>query len=576
LDAGNAVNGTEDGLAWDAIDWRHHERAVRRLRGRIFTAAKSGDLARVRNLQKMMLRSWSNTLVAVRRVTQVNAGRATAGIDGQVALTGEARMSLARRVQAVNLRAWKPRPVRRVHIPKGSSDKLRPLGIPVLADRVLQARVSSALEPEWEARFEPRSYGFRPGRSCQDAIAALFTVCHGAGARRLWILDADLSRAFDKIDHDFLLKQLGTFPARDMIAGWLKAGVLEAGKGFAPTEEGTPQGGNLSPCLLNVALHGLEDAAGVRYRPNGWVRPGSPVLVRYADDFAACCHSRQQAERVRENLEQRLEPRGLSFNEDKTRIVHLSEGFDFLGFTLRRFGPKLIIKPGKAAVSRVKRKLSDEMRRLRGTNAAAVLGAIAPVVRGWASYYRGVVSKKTFSNLDSHVFVLTYKWARWTHPRKGRRWVVGRYFGRFNPARQDRWVFGDRDSGRYLLKFAWTKIERHVMVQGTASPDDPALADYWADRRRKRQPPLARSTLDLLRKQDGRCPLCGDLLLLAEREPNSPEEWEQWHRVVRKAMTRSAIGQSYSERVSVLNDTPLVHVSCQRRYTGTTAVALLN
>jgi RNA-directed DNA polymerase len=327
---------------------------------------------------------------------------------------------------------------------------------------------------------------------------------------------------------------------------------------------------------LNVALHGLEGAAGVRYRPNGWVRPGSPVLVRYADDFAACCHSRQQAERVRENLEQWLEPRGLSFNEDKTRIVHLSEGFDFLGFTLRRFGPKLIIKPGKAAVSRVKRKLSDEMRRLRGTNAAAVLGAIAPVVRGWASYYRGVVSKKTFSNLDSHVFVLTYKWARWTHPGKGRRWVVGRYFGQFNPARQDRWVFGDRDSGRYLLKFAWAKIERHVMVQGTASPDDPALADYWADRRRKRQPPLARSTLDLLRKQDGHCPLCGDLLLLAEREPDSPEEWEQWHRVVRKAMTRSAIGQSYSERVSVLNDTPLVHVSCQRRHTSTTAGALLN
>jgi RNA-directed DNA polymerase len=575
LDAVDAVNGTEDGLTWDAIDWRHHERAVRRLRGRIFTAAKAGDLAKARNLQKMMLRSWSNTLVSVRRVTQVNAGRATAGIDGQVALTDEARMSLARRVHAVNLRAWKPRPVRRVYIPKaGSSGKLRPLGIPVLADRVLQARVVSALEPEWEARFEPRSYGFRPGRSCQDAIAALFTTCRGTGAKRLWMLDADLSRAFDRIDHGRLLDALGQFPARELIAAWLKAGVFEQGKGFAPTEEGSPQGGVISPLLMNVALHGLEEAAGVRYQPNGWVRPGSPVLVRFADDFAVCCHSRQQAERVREGLEQWLEPRGLSFNGDKTRIVHLSEGMDFLGFTLRRFGPKLIIMPSKAAVSRVKRKLAVEMRRLRGANAAAVLGAVAPVVRGWASYYRGVVSKKVFSDLDRHVFVLTYKWACWTHPRKGRRWVVGRYFGRFHPARQDRWVFGDRDSGRYLPKFAWTKIERHILVQGAASPDDPALADYWADRRRKRKPPLGSSTLDLLRRQDGRCALCGDLLLLAEREPHSPEEWERWHRVVRKAMTRSAIGQSFSERVRVLNGAPLVHASCQRRFSDAAAMAL--
>jgi RNA-directed DNA polymerase len=284
LDAVNAVNGTEDGLTWDAIDWRLHEQVVRRLRGRIFTAVRDGDLAMARNLQKLMLRSWSNTLVSVRRVTQLNAGRATAGIDGQVALTPEARMTLARRVHATDMRAWKPRPVRRVHIPKaGSSGKLRPLGIPVLADRVLQARVVSALEPEWEARFEPRSYGFRPGRSCQDAIAALFTTCCGVGAKRLWILDADLSRAFDRIDHDRLLEALGQFPARDLIAAWLKAGVLEPGKGFAPTEEGSPQGGIISPLLMNVALHGLEEAAGVRYQPNGWVKPGSPVLVRYAD-----------------------------------------------------------------------------------------------------------------------------------------------------------------------------------------------------------------------------------------------------------------------------------------------------
>src|SRR5215471_10267431 len=221
------VNGTEDvALEWDAVDWRLHEDNVGRLRRRIFKAAKEEDLAKVRSLQKMMLRSWSNTLVSVRQVAQRNTGRATAGIDGEVALTAPARMVLAVRVHS-SIRTWKPVPVKRVYIPKASNRaKLRPLGIPVLMDRCHQARVKNALEPEWEARFEPRSYGFRPGRSCQDAIAAIYNVCKGPMATRVWALDADLAAAFDRIDHDHLLAQLGWFPARDLIAGWLKAGVF--------------------------------------------------------------------------------------------------------------------------------------------------------------------------------------------------------------------------------------------------------------------------------------------------------------------------------------------------------------
>jgi len=233
------VNGPKDVPDWDAINWQVHEGNVRRLRQRIFKAAREQDGAKLRSLQKMMLRSWSSTLVSVRQVTQRNAGRRTPGIDGQVALSSRARAEMAVRVHRT-ISSWQPVPVRRVYVPKANG-KRRPLGIPALMDRCHQARVRQALEPEWEARFEPRSYGFRPGRGCADAIAALFTTLKGK-SKRVWIVDADLSAAFDKIDHPRLLAALGSFPARDMIAGWLKAGVVEDGA-LTPTEEGTPQGG---------------------------------------------------------------------------------------------------------------------------------------------------------------------------------------------------------------------------------------------------------------------------------------------------------------------------------------------
>ena len=561
------VSGPEDVLGWRAVDWRACEADVRRLRQRIFTASQAGDLARVRRLQKLMLRSRSNTLLSVRRVTERNAGRLTAGVDGEVVLTPEAKMELVDRVQ-LGAESFKAQPVRRVYIPKrGSSGKRRPLGIPVILDRCHQARVVNALEPEWEARFEPRSYGFRPGRGCHDAIEAIYWTAKGRSPRRRWVLDADLAGAFDLISHDLILTMLGTFPARGMIRQWLKAGVVENGR-LLRTEEGTPQGGIVSPTLLNVALHGMEQAAGVRYQTLGidacWTATDSPVLIRYADDLVALCHSRHEAEQVKARLASWLAPRGLCFNEDKTRVVTLDEGFDFLGFNVRRHHGKLLIKPSKAAQRRIRERLRTEMWSLRGVNARAVIQRLNPIIRGWAAYYRTVVSSEVFAALDDYMWKLTYKWARHVHPNKSACWVVTRHFDRFNKARRDRWVFGDRQSGAYLRKFAWTKIARHQMVKSTASPDDPTLTEYWAKRRRKAPPPpIGKTSQRLLKAQDGRCPLCGRLLLTADDPPQSPREWEQWLAATRKTITKVAARE---DGTSDETEPRLIHAHCHQRH----------
>jgi len=457
---------------------------------------------------------------------------------------------------------------------------MRPLGIPVLIDRCHQARVRNALEPEWEARFEPRSYGFRPGRGCHDAIESLFITLRGNSARP-WILDADLAGAFDKISHEHLLEALGEFPAKEMIAGWLKAGIFEAGKGFAPTGEGTPQGGVISPLLLNIALHGLEEAAGVRYWTGtkaGTVKDNCPALTRYADDLVVCCYTRQQAEQVKARLAAWLAPRGLAFNEAKTRIVHLTEGFDFLGFNLRRYPcGKLLIKPGAKAIKRFRERLAGEFRALRGANAAAVLAAIVPITRGWSAYYKTVVSYRVFASLDAYLWRLTYKWACWTHPNKPKRWTAGRYYRKFSKFRNDRWVFGNPETGAYLPKLQWTPIVRHTMVKGGASPDDPSLAAYWERRRQKVKPPLDSSVVRLLTRQDGRCSLCGENLLTPDQPPQSPEGWERWfQQVIKMAITADYLTVCGQPAAGNDTRTHLVHATCRRlqqparRRTGST------
>ncbi len=552
------ANGTEKQTNWNAIDWRKANRTVRNLRQRIFRATQEGNLNRVRSLQKLMLKSYSNRLVSVRRVAQINAGKDTPGVDKLVIKTPAAR---GRMVEALaHYSPWKAKPVRRVYIPK-ANHKLRPLGIPVVVDRCLQAMVKNALEPAWEARFEGTSYGFRPGRSGHDAIEKIFVLARPNKTKK-WVLDADIRGAFDNISHDYLLRTIGSVPGKELIKQWLKAGYVEQ-EVFHATEQGTPQGGVVSPLLANIALHGMEEAIEVTYDYRGQLI-GKRAVVRYADDFVCFCESREDAEQVQKILVEWLKERGLTLSEEKTRIVHLTEGFDFLGFNIRHYpapqtsrtGWKLLIKPSKEAVQDVQRKLKDQWDKAQGTNVQAVLAKLNPMIRGWANYFRTAVAKEIFSKRDSWMFYKADRYTRRMHPKKSKDWRHRTYWGRFQLDRLDPWVFGDKQTGGHLLKFSWFPIERHVLVRGTASPDDRRLKDYWMKRQAAKARDLTFSKQRLAKRQKGRCPECGESLFNDEE------------RQVHHLLARSRGGKdSYSNLV-------LVHLFCHQQIHAKTQRAM--
>ncbi|NET39674.1 MAG: group II intron reverse transcriptase/maturase [Cyanothece sp. SIO1E1] len=516
------ANGTQGHTDWHSLNWRKTNRIVRNLRQRIFRATTEGNLKKVRSLQKLMLRCYSNRLQSVRRVTLQNRGRYTPGVDQVVIKTPEARGKLVD--QLASYTPWKAHPARRVYIPKANG-KQRPLGIATITDRCLQAVVKNALEPEWEARFECSSYGFRPGRSPHDAIEKIFRLSVPR-TRKKWVLDADIRSCFDQISQPYLLETIGRFPARELIRQWLKAGYMEAGH-WHPTDAGTPQGSVVSPLLANITLHGMEAALGVKYRSlqGGVILQSKRAIVRFADDFAVFCETQEDAEVSQQILDEWMKVRGLTLSTEKTRIVHLSEGFDFLGFNIRQYpvphtrtGWKLLIKPSKKSVQTIRNKLRQIWLDHLGKPIDVLLKKLNPIIRGQANYFRTGVSSRIFQKLDSWIYQRAKRFVKRTHPNKSDHWRVDKYWGRYNFDRPtDRWVFGSKQTGSYLLKYRWFPIKRHTLVKGYSSPDDPNLRDYWRQREQaKVKTELIPSRQKIAKRQDYVCPVCGETLLNEE------------------------------------------------------------
>ncbi|MFP3021801.1 MAG: group II intron reverse transcriptase/maturase [Wolbachia sp.] len=483
---------------WNETPWRKLEKSSFKLQKRIYRASKCNNIKKMHNLQRLLLKSTSARMLAVRKVTQDNRGKKTAGIDGKANLNQKERLQLA---HSLDIRE-KAKPSRRVWIPKPSKPlEQRPLGIPTIADRAKQTLVKMAIEPEWEAKFEPNTYGFRPGRSCQDAIEAIFIAL---GRKTAYILDADISSCFDNIDHNALLEKLNTTPTlKKIIKGWLRAGVMEDRK-FEPTKCGTIQGGTISPLLANVALHGLGQHikeklkeelfqfAKMKYGHLSYKNAQKTIsIIAYADDFVILHESEEVVLKAKVLAGKWLKTIGLKLNLSKTKIKHTLKslniekpGFDFLGFTIRHYPRKrhkrpykLIINPSCKSVKQHTLDIKQRLKRMLGITQEAVIRHLNPVIGGWCRYYNSVVSSKIFKSLDNIMFNKLWKWALFRHNNKGKFWIKDKYFKRY---KNDNWRFMS-NNGMYLINHGDHAIKRHIKVLQDKSPYDGDWL-YWGKR----------------------------------------------------------------------------------------------
>jgi len=483
---------------WHQIPWSDAHQVVARLQTRIAKAAKAGEWRKVRSLQGLLTRSTSAKVLAVRRVTE-NRGRKTPGVDGQCWDTPDDKWQA---VASLNNKGYKPRPLRRIHIPKASGGK-RPLGIPTMRDRAMQALHLLALDPVAEVTGDQHSYGFRRERSTADAIEQVRNILARSFCAE-WVLECDIKGCFDNISHDWLLANVRM--NKGVLKKWLHAGFVEGGVLFA-TNAGTPQGGIISPVLANCALDSLQHELETLFATVRQARAAKVNLVRYADDFVITGSSRELLEAQVKPLVMRfLAARGLVLSEAKTVITHIDDGFDFLGWNVRKFRGMLVVQPSKKNVKAFLSKVRDTLRKRCTARQVDVIEQLVPVIRGWANYHRSQMASRTFSRCDHRIWQALWRWACRRHPQKGARWIKQRYFRRHKG--RD-WRFAEKD--KLLPTLSEFRKRPHTKVKAEANPYDPAFDEYFSKR-------LARKmdkTLEGRRKlrwlwwwQDGTCPNC--------------------------------------------------------------------
>lgn len=531
----NSKNNILEG--WDGINWTLVQKNVRKLQKRIYSFSKAGDIQKVRTLQNLLISSGQAKVLAVRRVTQDNQGKKTAGIDGVKSLNPKQRFELAKSLDIPT----KAKPLRRVWIPKPGKVEKRPLGIPTMKDRALQALFKMALEPEWESRFEPNSYGFRPGRNCHDAIKAIqFSI----QKRAKYVLDADIQKCFDKINHEALLDKIGmTGKFRTQIRYWLESGVLDDHV-FSDTEEGTPQGGVISPLLANIALHGLEnrikdyvESVPDKYPSGGSVnirdRRSAGSVIRYADDFVVMHHSKEIVLQCKEIVKEFLDELGLKLNPEKTRITHTlklspiecvefnakAPGFNFLGFTIRQYeakyqsahtgqgkplGYKTIIVPSKEKINKHQHNLRDLIGRSRSLPQDLLVEKLNKMGAGWARYFgkSDAYTEGILQKLDYLLYLKLRKWAKSVSKSNSRKATKF-----WRPVGNRKWVFGSEKGPKLFayIDYAFS-INEYIKVRGEISPYDENDI-YWA-LRLEINPVMGMAQTKLLKAQKGRCTWC--------------------------------------------------------------------
>lgn len=525
---------------WHAINWKQQYRTVRQLQTRIVKATQGKQWRRVKSLQRLLTRSFAAKTLAVRRVTE-NTGRKTPGIDGKTWSTPADKWNA---VISLKRTGYKPQPLKRVHIPK-SDGKLRPLGIPTMRDRAMQALYLLALDPVAETTADRNSYGFRPCRNCADAIEQVFNNLNRRTSAS-WVLEGDIKGCFDNISHKWLLDNIPM--DKQVLRKWLNAGFMENGRLFT-TDAGTPQGAPCSPVLANMCLDGLEEILTSRFGQKTTARAGKHKVnyVRYADDFIVTGISREILEReVKPLITAFMLERGLTLSEKKTTLTHIDDGFDFLGQNIRKYKGKLLIKPSKSNLKAFLDKVRSIIEGNKTARTDILIKRLNPLIRGWTNYHQHVVTSETFRYVDFQLWKKIWRWCLRRHPSKGKRWICRKYF-------DDHWILHARDAGgtRWALhKASATPLRRHIKIRSAANPYAPEWETYfekrhalaWLNSQKGR-----RRLAAIWRRQAGRCPVCEQFF--------SKETGWNIHHIMRKT-------QGGSDR---LDNLVMLHPNCHRQ-----------